>query len=111
VQEIERIWHAKMWESVIPIFNDFGILRNSFYKWWEDEQNIKWILDGTYDNPFQKPKTSRALITSEILNNKELEGIISIAVSVNYAANLQSLVLRKRILEILELLKKEILEY
>jgi hypothetical protein len=77
VQEIERIWHAKMWESVIPIFNDFGILRNSFYKWWEDEQNIKWILDGTYDNPFQKPKTSRALITSEILNNKELEGIIS----------------------------------
>jgi hypothetical protein len=111
VQEIERIWHAKMWESVIPIFNDFGILRSSFYKWWEDEQNIKWILDGTYDNPFQKPKTSRALITSEILNNKELEGIISLAVSVNYAANLQSQVLRKRILEILELLKKEILEY
>jgi len=103
LQQIERIWHTEMWKSVIPLFNDFGILRDGLYKWWEDEQNIKWILDGTYDNPFQKPKTSRALITSEILNNKELEGIISLAVSVNYAANLQSLVLRKRILEILEM--------
>ena len=110
VQQIERIWHTKMWNSVIPLFNDFGILRDGLYKWWEDEHNIKWILDGTFVNPFQEPKTSKALKTSEILNIKELEGIISVAVSVNYAANLQSQVLHKRMLEILDLLNNEILE-
>ena len=99
-----------MWESIIPLFNDFGILRDGFYKWWNDEQNLKWILEGTSLNPFQVPKTSKALKASDILNKKELEGIISLAVSVNYAANLQSQVLRKRILEILELLNNEILE-
>ena len=110
IQVIERIWFTKMWESVIPLFNDFGILRDGFYKWWNDEENLKWILEGTNVNPFQKPKSSKALKTSEILNKKELEGIISVAVSVNYAANLQSQVGHKRILEILELLNKEIVE-
>ena len=110
LQHVEKIWDSKMWESVIPLFNDFGILRDGFYKWWNDEQNLKWILEGTSVNPFQTPKSSKALKTSEILNKKELEGIISLAVSVNYAANLQSQVLHKRILEILELLNNEILE-
>jgi hypothetical protein len=110
IKEIENIWNKKMWESVIPLFNDFGILRDGFYKWWNDEQNIKWILEGAFVNPFQKPKSSKALKASEILKKKELEGIISVAVSVNYAANLQSQILKKRILEILELLKNEIVE-
>mgnify|MGYP005995562099 CR=1 FL=1 len=55
-----------------------------------------------------KPKSSKALNSIKILNNKKLEGEISAAVSVNYAANLQSRVLHKRILEILELINKEI---
>ena len=110
IQVIERIWFTKMWESVIPLFSDFRILRDAFYKWWNDEQNLKWILEGTNTNPFQEPKSSKALKTSEILKNRELEGIISVAVSVNYAANLQSQVVRNRILEILELLNNEIAE-
>ena len=110
IKEIENIWNKEMWESVIPLFNNFGILREGFYKWWNDEQNIKWVLEGTFINPFQKPNSNKALKASEILERKELEGIASIAVSVNYAANLQSQVLRKQILEILELLNNEITE-
>jgi hypothetical protein len=108
IKEIEKMWNKKMWESIIPLFTDFGVLRDGFYKWWNDEQNIKWILEGTFVNPFQKPKSSKGLKASEILNNKQLEGITSVAVSVNYAANLQSQVLHKRIVEILELLNQEI---
>tara|TARA_R110002049_G_C8982883_1_gene548437 strand:+ start:72 stop:857 length:786 start_codon:yes stop_codon:yes gene_type:complete len=108
IQVIERIWFTKMWESIIPLYSDLGILRDGFYKWWNDEQNLKWILEGTNVNPFHKPRSSKALKSSEILNKKELEGVISVAVSVNYAANLQSQVVRNRILEILELLNNEI---
>lgn len=108
IKEIESIWNNKMWESVIPLFNDMGILRNGFYKWWNDEQNIKWVMDGSFTNPFKKPKTDNAIIAGEILKTKKLEGIVSTAVSVNYAANLQSQVLHKRISEILDLLNQEI---
>ena len=67
-------------------------------------------MEGTSVNQFQEPKSSKALKASEILKKNELEGIISLAVSVNHAANLQSQVLHKRILEILELINNEILE-
>jgi hypothetical protein len=110
VQEIENIWFTRMWESIVPLYADFGILRNGFYKWWNDEQNLKWLKEGTDANPFQKPKKSKALKANAILNSKELEGLASLAVSVNYSANLQSQVLHKRILEILDLLNQEIKE-
>ena len=106
---VEGIWNTSVWGSITLLYNDFGIMRDGYYKWWNDERNLKWILEGTGKNPFQKPKTSKALKTSEILKSKKLEGVISLAVSVNYAANLQSQVLRNRILEILELLNQEII--
>ena len=111
VQEIEKIWNKRMWEYVIPIFGEVGILREGFYKWWNDENNLKWILEGNYVNPFKKPNSSKSLNSAIILNNKKLEGEISAAVSVNYAANLQSSVLHKRILEIQELLNREIIKH
>jgi len=110
VQEIESIWFTRVWESVIPMFVDFGILREGFYKWWNDEQNLKWLKDVTDVNPFQKPKSYNALKAIDILSKKELEGLTSLAISVNYSANLQSQVLSKRILEILDLLNQEIKE-
>ena len=110
VQEIEKIWNKRMWEYVIPVFSKVGILREGFYKWWNDENNLKWILEGNYANPFKKPNSSKSLTSEKILNNQNLEGEISAAVSVNYAANLQSNVLRKRILEILKLVKQEMIK-
>ena len=107
---VEGIWNRNVWGSITNLYSEFGIMRDGYYKWWNDEQNLKWIMEGTSENPFQKPRTSKALKTSEILKSKELEGTISLAVSVNYAANLQSQVLRNRILKILELLNNEIVE-
>ena len=110
VQEIEKIWFTRMWESIVPMFTDFGILRSGFFTWWNDEQNLKWLKEGADTNPFQNPKSSKALKSNEILNSKELEGLTSLAISVNYSANLQSQVLHKRILEILDLINEEIKE-
>jgi len=107
---VEGVWNTSVWGSITLLYNDFGIMRDSYYKWWNDEQNLKWIMEGTSENPFQKQRTSKAIKTSEILKSKELEGTISLAVSVNYAANLQSQVLRNRILEMLDLLNHEIAE-
>ena len=110
VQEIEQIWFTRMWESMVPMFVDFGILRSGLFAWWNDEQNLKWLKELSDTNPFQRPNSSKALKTSEILKSTELEGLTSLAVSVNYSANLQSQVLRDRILEILDLIDLEIKE-
>ncbi|MCO4822081.1 MAG: hypothetical protein KC469_08440 [Flavobacteriaceae bacterium] len=107
---VEGIWNTNVWGSITDLYNEFGVMRDGYYKWWNDDQNLKWILEGTSENPFQKPMTNKALKPIEILNSKKLEGTISLAVSVNYAANLQSNVLRKRVLEILDLLNHEIAE-
>jgi type II secretory pathway pseudopilin PulG len=110
VQEIEQIWFTRMWESIVPMFTEFGILRSGFFTWWNDEHNLKWLKESTNVNPFQKPKSNKALKVDKILRSKELEGLTSLVISVNYSANFQSQALHKRILEILDLLGQEIKE-
>lgn len=85
-------------------------MRNVLHKWWNDEKNLKWRLDGKANNLFEVGNSNKILETSKILKNKEIEGIMSVAISLNQSANIQSQVLRKRILEILDILNKEIIE-
>lgn len=108
VQEVEVVWTKMLWESVIPLFVRIEIMRDVFTKWWSDENNLKWILDGEGSNPFGKRKLAKTIKVSDVLINKEFEGIVSAAISLNHSANIQSQVLRKRILELLELLDQEI---
>ncbi|PCJ50482.1 MAG: hypothetical protein COA74_01495 [Gammaproteobacteria bacterium] len=108
--EIEQIWSRTVWEYVVPNYIDIGIFRNVLHKWWNDEKNLKWILEGIASNQLEASNSNKIPVTSEILKNKEIEGIMSIAISLNQAANIQSQAIRKRILEILDILNKEIIE-
>lgn len=111
IQGIENIWSSTMvWETVIPLFTDIGIMREEAYTWWNDEQNLKWILEEKSDSPFQKPIIKSTLKTREILEDKRVEGIATMAVSVNHASNLQSRTIHKRIREILDLINQEIIK-
>ena len=53
VQEVEQIWARIMWESVVPLLTDIDVLRDGFSLWWNDERNLKWILEGNGDNPYR----------------------------------------------------------
>jgi Family of unknown function (DUF6090) len=108
IKEIEKIWHQQVWEMVIPFFADIGVSRETFSRWWNDDQNLQWILEGNSKNPFQIPKSNSTLKPNEILKKKELEGFTTVALSVNSAVNLQSQIISKRILEIMDLLNQEI---
>ncbi|MCJ7467632.1 MAG: DUF6090 family protein [Maribacter sp.] len=108
LQEIEKEWSRTMWEYVVPNFITIGILRDAVYNWWNDEKNLTWILEGKGDNLFEAGRSYKIIKSSELLKNKELEGIMSVAISLNQSANIQSQVLRIRILELLELLNTEI---
>lgn len=107
VNEPEQMWADVMEQSLIPFLIDVGILRESLFKWWNDEQNTEWILEGDGTNPFAKT-ANRKMNSDEMLRNKEVEGISSWAVSLNHSGNIQSQILRKRILKIIALLEQSI---
>ncbi len=65
-------------------------------------------MEGSASSPFEKQNLDKTVDVSDILINKELEGVVSVAISLNQSANIQSQVLRKRIIEILELLAQDI---
>ncbi len=107
VQELEGIWQKCIEEQFLPLTVDMGITRDIIHQYWI-KNNQKWKLDKQdRSNLFlNKSKTSPASL--EILNNKHLEGNLSLALSHNYSANIQSVALRKRINKILEILEGEI---
>lgn len=108
LQEVEVIWAKMLWESAIPLFVKNGIMRDVLINWWSDENNLKWILEGSASNPFENRNLDKTVDVSDELINKELEGIVSVAITLNQSANIQSQALRKRIIETLELLEQEI---
>ena len=104
----ENQWFKILFENIVPSLTNIGILRNVFYEWWNDERNLKWISDDKIDKRFKTGKSTNIPTVSELLKNKEIEGILSVATSLNLASNAMSQILRKRILEILDLLNQEI---
>ncbi len=53
-------------------------------------------------------KSLNSISAKEILTNKKLEGVMSSAININFMGNLESQSLKKRIIEILELIKIEL---
>jgi hypothetical protein len=107
LQEIEKIWTTMTYEQYGPLINKIGITRSAINSFWNDRKH-KWILDKEAPTYVPLGKSSAEIPITEILKNKELEGIVTYAVSFNHAANIQSLALRGRIVEILALIDQEL---
>ena len=97
-----------MGEQYEPLLRKIGITRDVL-NYWIKSSDQSWMLDN--DN-----NTTRSTIGSsknsvpihEIINNRELEGLVSEAITYNRPANVQSRALVKRINEIIELIESEI---
>lgn len=107
LQELEEIWSKLAYNQYQPALNKMGLARSVVNSYW-NERKLDWILDQKLNTMLKLGKSSSPQSIEEILRNKELEGLVTDAVSMNHGANLQSLALRKRIEETLSLLKQEI---
>ncbi len=108
LQETEDIWQDHTKELVAPFIIKTGIARDVVKALWQNGEDQIWLLDGPQNNYLEVGSSIHPPATAEFLNAKDLEGILTIAISLNHTANIQSVALRNRILEILDLLKKEI---
>ena len=108
VQEIEVNWTRSVYGQNQLIISELGLGRDVFNSFMNDSQNL-WLFDNnsnSFKTEIGTSKLSSAL--NEILSSKKLESMISNAITMNKAANLQSEALRFRILEILDLIKAKL---
>lgn len=108
LQEIEKIWQTSTQEVVVPFCTRLGISRDVVYYFSTNASASTWRLDKMKNNKSYLEKSKALVTTRKIIENKELEGIVSVAILYNESANLQSHTLHKRIVHILDVLTKEI---
>ena len=108
VQEIEVIWSDKVNQQLDPVLAELGIARDVANSWMKDSDHI-WMLDDNFnasENTIGTSKLSTPVV--EIVASKELEGVVSNAITFNKPANSQSEALVNRINEIITLIDAEI---
>ncbi len=109
VQEQEHINQMHVHEIMLPLFNDMGISRDVLNVLWENLGNSFWLLDDNSNNLdlVLKPSINKTN-AKDMLANKILEGVVANTISYNNVCNLESLSLKNRIIEILNLIEIEI---
>ena len=107
LQEVEVLWSKAANEELNPLLSRSGLARdvNNIFG---SNNHEDWHLEGASSERVPYGNSKNAPKTSEIVSNIELEGMASFAINLNRAANEQSVALRKRIQEILNLLEQEI---
>jgi hypothetical protein len=108
VQENELQWQKLRTEFVTPFFIKNGLARDLADIVWKDGYTPIHALDQTIKITTKVGKSSKIPSVESILKNIELEGIASMAITWNNIANIQSLALKKHIIEMLDLIVGEI---
>lgn len=108
LQEVEARWTKLVDELVVPHFVKVGMARDALDLLYTSNNAAPFALDKLASRFAQLGKSRNPQSTIVILANRELEGIVTIAIALNNSSNIQSYALRTRIHKILSLLNKEI---
>ena len=108
VKEVEDVWSKIVYKQFDLTALELGIgrdLSNSFM----NEQDHLWLLDKDANSlKIKIGKSKLGATLNEILTNKNLEGVIGNAITINKSANLQSDALYHRIRDILDIIEIEL---
>jgi hypothetical protein len=108
VREIEQDWSTIVYEQLQSVFSGLGISRD-LANYFTNHLDLEWQLEKGVSMDKRTIGSARQGATvKEIADSKELEGLVSFAITYNSAANLESETLRKRIIEIISLIEQEI---
>ena len=106
--EVELQWQ-KLWTEVyIPFIIRRGIARDITNSFWKDENPPVFILNQKSKSNISLGNSRHTPALEDLLTDRELEGIVVNAFTMNYVANLQAETLRDRINEILAILANEL---
>jgi hypothetical protein len=107
VKEVEILWRQATNLEYRPFLIKVGLSRDVYDIFWKKVNHDKWLLEKGFVSEVSIGKSNIAPDTMEILSYKELEGYASLSITLNLAANQESIALKKHINEIIKLLKQE----
>ena len=108
VREIEQDWSNIVYQQLQLVYSSMGISRdlaNHFI----NNLDLEWQLEkGAHLKKINIGSARQGASIDEIVKSKELESLVSFAITYNSAANLESETLRKHIKQIIHLIEEEI---
>ena len=108
VTEEEQLWVHYTSTEYVPFLLEQGINRNIFHEFWSNNISKSFQLDNQAVDDFVIGNSKRGIDFASLLGNKKFEGLVTLSASFSKLANSQSYSLRKRIVEILEIINREV---
>ncbi len=108
VTEEEGMWAKYRTESYVPFLIENTATRTITNQFWKNNTLGTFHLDDSYQNNFSVGNSKHPVGLSELMNNRRFEGHVAQSASFAELTNSQSNSLRSRIIEILELIQKDI---
>ena len=108
VTEEEQTWDYHRTNEYTPFLRENGVLRSMSSEFWSNNSKSLMHLDGKNINDFEIGRSREEIDFKRILSDLQFEGFVTQCASYSNWANIQSLSLRKRIVEILEIIRQEL---
>ena len=108
LQEQEDMTQMMVHEIMRPLFDEIGITRDMFNLSWKIGDNGNWLLDKKSQGYIEFGNSLITVNVQEILTNRKLEGLVANAININSNGNFESIAIKRRILDIIGLIEKEL---
>ena len=102
------MWRDYVKDEFNPLMVEWGMTRNMINIRWETEANQDGLLEPNFCTGLRLGNSNRKVDYISFLNDPRFEFFVARAIGTNTTVNLESQTLRKNILEILDLIGKEI---
>jgi hypothetical protein len=108
VTEEEKMWTYYRSNEYVPFLLDFGMHRTLVNNIWSNNTVRTFQLDNKEESPLPIGNSKKKIDFPELLNSPKFESLVAQSASFSKLANSQSISLRNRIVEILEILQAEL---
>ena len=102
------MWTHYRSNEFVPYLLDFGIHRTLVNNFWNKSIAESFQLDKQNEKSLDIGDSKKNVDLPKLLNDSKFESLVAQSASFSKLANSQSLSLRKRIIEILDIIKKEL---
>lgn len=107
--ETENVQHNHMISVTVPFLKRVGLMRNATYEFWSSLEFQSGLIEqGRNANDLSLKSNQGQFDIEFILNDRELDGLLSYIFHISRANNLEAESLQKIMLETIKILKQEI---
>jgi hypothetical protein len=108
VTEEEQMWTHYRSNEFVPFLLEFGIHRTLVNNFWNNSTAKSFQLDKKSENDFEIGNSKKKIDFSILLSDSKFESLVAQSASFSKLANSQSISLRSRIVEILEIINNDL---